>query len=244
MISLLSIIPIRSEAAESSEMVSQILFGEEVELIEKTESWSKIQCLHDNYQGWVDTKMLADVSMAGAKMGVVSSITATLRSNNISFPITMGALLPLEKNGKIVFGDVSFELLAGDVATKVLNTEQALETVLKLQNAPYLWGGRSSFGIDCSGFSQLYYRLLGKQIPRDASQQIVLGEDVFLSEAQTGDLAFFEKKGRVTHVGVLMDNTTIIHASGCVRIDAIDANGIYVKEEQKYSHKLVGVKRL
>lgn len=244
MISLLSIVPIRGEAAESSEMVSQLLFGEEVEVQETVGSWSKVWALHDGYEGWVDTKMLSENEDALAQQSVVTSLTATLKSNDILYPITMGALLPSPENGGFSIANKIFELIDGTVASQFLDTDAALALLLHLQNAPYLWGGRSPFGIDCSGFSQLFYRLKGRSIPRDASQQINLGDDVFLSEAHAGDLAFFEKEGRITHVGVLIDSETIIHASGQVRIDRIDANGIYLKDKQEYSHRLVGVKRL
>jgi len=244
MISLLSIIPVRSEAAESSEMVSQLLFGEGVARLEEVGSWTKIKTLHDNYEGWVDTKMLSPIAAPPADYTTVTSLTAILRTDAVTFPVVIGSRLPILDKSHFVLGDKEFELISGDVMHGTMDMEAAIKAIFQLKNAPYLWGGRTPFGIDCSGFSQLFYRLIGKSIPRDASQQIALGEDVFLSQAQAGDLAFFEKEGRVTHVGVLLDSSTIIHASGHVRIDGIDANGIYVKGSQSYSHKLVGVKRL
>jgi hypothetical protein len=244
MISLISINPIRREAAESAEMISQLLFGEDLEVLEEAGTWTKIKTLHDNYEGWVDTKMLSERQIPIKDYSIVTSLTATLKSDDATFPVVMGSRIPNLSIGRFVLGTKWFELLSGEISARPFGTEAAIQALFQLKNAPYLWGGRSPFGIDCSGLSQLFYRLIGKDIPRDASQQIALGEDVFLSEAQAGDLAFFEKEGRVTHVGVLLDNSTIIHASGHVRIDGIDANGIYIKAKQSYSHTLVGVKRL
>jgi len=243
MISLLSIVPIRREAAESSEMVSQLLFGEQVEVLEDCGAWLNVKTQHDDYEGWVDSKMLWDASLS-EEVAIVTSLTATLACEGEHFPLTLGGLLPLPQNGFFKLAGQDFKLIDGQVAAEALSLEQALETIKQMKHSPYLWGGRTPFGIDCSGFSQLFYRLQGVDLPRDASQQVSCGDDVFLQEASAGDLAFFEKDGRVTHVGILLDAQHIIHASGWVRVDTIDANGIFVKESQSYSHKLLGVKRL
>ncbi len=243
MISLLSIIPIRSEARESSEMVSQLLFGEEVEVLEVSGSWSKVKTLHDDYEGWVDTKMLS-CEKIGEEVALVVSPSAVFELDGCQFSVTLGAKLPICENGIFKIENKEFRLVDGIVSEDALDMEEALDIMKTMVRTPYLWGGRTPWGIDCSGFSQLFYRLQGVDLPRDASQQVRCGYDIFLQEAQAGDLAFFEKEGRVTHVGILLDNKTIIHASGWVRIDAIDANGIFVKESQSYSHKLLGVKRM
>ena len=243
MISLLSIIPIRSEARESSEMVSQLLFGEEAEVLETSGSWSRIRTQHDDYEGWVDTKMLSDGTI-GEEVALVVSPSAVIEYDGCQFPVTLGVKFPIAENGIFKIDDKEFRLIDGIVSEDTLDMEEALGIMKAMLRTPYLWGGRTPWGIDCSGFSQLFYRLQGVDLPRDASQQVKCGDDIFLQEAQAGDLAFFEKEGRITHVGILLDNKTIIHASGWVRIDAIDANGIFVKESQSYSHKLLRVKRM
>ncbi len=243
MIPLLSIVPIRKEPSETSEMVSQLLFGEEVEALEVSGSWTKVKVKHDGYIGWVDTIMLSDENVKTSH-NIVTSVTADIKSDGGVFPVVMGTFLPPVENGRFVIGASEYELINGVISSHAMDADTAMSTLMQLRNAPYLWGGRSSLGIDCSGFAQLFYRLMGKMIPRDAYLQIELGDDVFLSDAQVGDLAFFEKEGRVCHVGVMIDSNNIIHSSGQVRIDIIDANGIYVKSRNKYSHKLLSVKRL
>lgn len=242
MISLLSIIPIRSEASESSELVSQLLFGEEVDVIERVDSWTKIKTLHDNYEGWVDTKMLS-AGHAPIDCMIVTSATARIQTGNDIHTITRGSKLPVHK-GTFSIGDKDYKWLNGECKSPGLPMPDAIKLILEMKNSPYLWGGRTPFGIDCSGLSQLLYRLIGIEIPRDASQQISLGHEVFLTEAKAGDLAFFQKNGKVTHVGILLDNKTIIHASGWVRIDAIDVNGIYKDKTTEYTHDLVSVTRI
>lgn len=112
-------------------------------------------------------------------------------------------------------------------------------------NAPYQWGGKSPFGIDCSGFTQMVYRLAGYQLKRDASQQVMQGKTVALSDAQVGDLAFFTNEaGRITHVGLMLDNNRIMHASGKVRIDTLDEQGIIHHETKQYTHQLNIMKRI
>lgn len=240
---LLSIIPVRREASESSEMVSQLLYGEEVELLEETPQWLRIKTKHDNYEGWVDRKMLSESDEEDFP-NIVLSLSATLSSAEHRFPLTMGAKLPELEDNMLMIGDEHYAVEHGWIGRPDMDVEGAVELILQLKDAPYLWGGRHPFGIDCSGLSQLFYRLMGREIPRDASQQVKLGEEVFLQEAEAGDLAFFVKNEKVTHVGVLLDNKTIIHASGKVRIDDIDNSGIFVKEDKTYSHQLLSVKRL
>ena len=128
----------------------------------------------------------------------------------------------------------------------VYSPQAMVEFAQKFLGAPYIWGGRSLFGIDCSGLVQLCARAAGKLLPRDASQQVQEGELVyFLPEIQPGDLAFFgNEDGKIVHVGIMLDSERIIHASGKVRIDYLDQTGIFNKERNEHTHRLQVIKRL
>lgn len=229
--SKLSIIPCRAEGSDKAEMVTQLLYGESFELLESLEKWMKIKISHDNYECFIDKKQFFSCE---------KTINEAISSTFIISPF-----VKLSINGKELF------MLAG---SKVPFFEQSSLTIeeisLQFIDAPYLWGGRSITGIDCSGYTQLVYRLMDVNIPRDAYQQAKLGEIIsFVTETKTGDLAFFDnKEGKITHVGIILiddENTiTIIHASGKVRIDKLDHYGIYDQSRNEYSHKLRVIKRI
>ena len=158
-------------------------------------------------------------------------------------PISYGAVLPYFHNKNCRIRKSNFEFL-GNTASKNFNDHE--KYALTLLNTPYLWGGKGPLGIDCSGFTQLIYQLCGKQLPRDAYQQAELGDEIdTLTNTQTGDLAFFQnKEGKINHVGLILDNNEIIHASGKVRIDQLKEEGIYAKDFKKITHKMHSIKRI
>ncbi len=252
-ICLLSVVPCRKEPLNTSEMVTQLLFGDSYELLEIKEGWLKIKISYDAYECWINQKQHSKISEANYKQlqkntnFLNSDLFASISSDNINFPITIGCELPFLNDNKLVFESNKFEFDGDKIKpTEKKGSASILKTAKQFINAPYLWGGKTPFGVDCSGFTQLVYKLNGHKLPRDASQQVELGSPLnFVEEAEAGDLAFFDnEEGKIVHVGILINNEQIIHASGCVRIDKFDHYGIFNSTTKKYSHMLRVIKRL
>jgi gamma-D-glutamyl-L-lysine dipeptidyl-peptidase len=254
-ICLLSVIPCRREPSNSSEMVTQLLFGEHYSVKEQNDNWVQIITAYDNYECWISRKQHTKISESLFKSLELQSpvLSAeffhniTNQNNGVNFPIPIGATLPAFVNKECKLEEFVFNFEGKTVATYIKKTPEDIITTSKLfLSAPYLWGGRTFMGIDCSGFTQLVYKLNGYKLPRDAFQQAELGHPLnFVEEAQPGDLAFFDnEEGRIVHVGILLSSSEIIHASGSVRIDKLDHYGIFHSENKKYSHMLRVIKRI
>lgn len=255
-ISSLSIIPVRKEPSERSEMVTQILYGEHFEIKELFFGWSKVKLAFDGYEGWVDSKMITPISSRSVgkfKNGPVAvsaeifSIIPIKDDQNIM--VVAGSSFPLWRPYKKEYTinkethKLKGEVFYGDIKEK---RNVAIKQALKYFNAPYLWGGRSPFGIDCSGFTQIIYKMIGIKIPREAGQQVHTGTALsFVDEAEPGDLAFFDDdNGNIVHVGIMWKRNKIIHASGKVRIDNVDQWGIYNADIKQYTHKMRVMKKI
>jgi hypothetical protein len=251
----LSAIPVRREPSDKSEMVTQLLFGDTMKVLEKKGNWNHILTSWDNYEGWIDGKQYLPVSKttfdllaenpAPVSAELFQVITDTKTGE--SFPIVLGSSLPFYKDGKCAIEDriYSFDGNVRPFETKPTRNG-IVETAMLLQNSPYLWGGKTLLGIDCSGFTQLVFKANGIQIKRDAYQQAEIGEPYsFVEEAQPGDLAFFDnEEGKIIHVGILLGDNRIIHASGCVKIDPFDHYGIFSPERGGYTHNLRVIKNI
>lgn len=247
---LLPVIPMRADAAHKAEQVSQLIFGDEIDMLERKGDWAFIHNVFDGYEGWVQHRQLSLLNepILGDKTFITTKPTLVRVDGEMqSFLIPAGCTLPGFYEGKISIGNQVFHI-SGDVrkAGHENFSDEISSLARSFLHAPYQWGGRTHFGIDCSGFAQIVYKILGLKLPRDAWQQAEKGEVVnFLQEVKAGDLAFFDnEEGRITHVGIMLDNETVIHASASVRIDKMDNQGIYADDLKAYSHKLRIVKRV
>jgi hypothetical protein len=246
-------------------MVSQVLFGESYRVIEKVDTWYKVRLDFDRYEGWISPTQINFVTeeeyfrLTGAETSVTLDLVQLLSCETARsmIPLVIGSSLPAFDESRIrigqeVFlyeGTVSETVLNGTTAMygkRLVNKVQLIEDAMLYLNAPYLWGGRTPFGIDCSGFIQMAYKLQGMNLLRDASQQATQGEVIsLLAEAEPGDLIFFDdQEGNITHVGMMVDQQRIIHCSGKVRMDSLDHEGIYNEQVQRYTHKLRLIKRI
>jgi len=250
----LSVIPMRAEPNDRAEMVSQLLFGEAYSVLIKKSKWYKIKTAYDNYEGWISENQHRQIheryfyKLTTAKYPVALELVHNSSSRDVNTLILAGSTLPEYDGMNFRLDDDKFVYYGQAVFPEhPLDFEKVVEKfAMKYLNVPYLWGGRSPFGIDCSGFSQIVFKVLGVPLKRDASQQAEQGIIVdFVELAKEGDLAFFENEtGKIVHVGVMLKEQKIIHAAGKVRIDKLDHFGIFNVDTRKYSHKLKFIKRI
>jgi hypothetical protein len=253
-IALLSVLPLRKEPTHRSELVSQLLFGETYDVVETQEKWLKVKCTYDDYEGWLDISQHTGLTgkdftqITNALTGIPVDLVGSATSSEKLIPIVAGSSLPDYDgmNFKIVKEKFIYnaQALVPDTSKPVNGLLEKI--AMRYLHAPYLWGGRSPFGIDCSGFTQTVYKFLGIALKRDAYQQAEQGSTLnFVEEAQNGDLAFFNnEEGKIIHTGIILKDNRIIHASGKVRIDKLDHFGIYNADTKKYSHTLKIIKRV
>ncbi|MFD1468233.1 NlpC/P60 family protein [Hymenobacter caeli] len=253
----LSAVPVRAEPSDKAEQVTQLLFGECYTVLQSQGKWHRVQVAADDYVGWVDhlqhTPVTPDYFAAWAAQDHprVLDVVQTVSDEATRIPVLLGSRLPFFDGMTLQLGDKAF-FFNGTATNPGAPAEPARQVQLLRKmghlylKAPYLWGGKGVFGVDCSGLVQQLYGLVGVQLRRDACQQIEHGQPVdFVTQARPGDLAFFDNaEGRIVHVGMVLDEGLVLHASGEVRLDPLDHHGIYHRGRQAYSHKLRLIKRL
>ena len=239
----LSIVPVRIEDSDKSEMINQLIYGDIIEILEEKEKWVKIKSVFDDYIGWIDKKQYFKID---------DNITVDLK--NPVYCIDLVEFIENNNNELVTIpigSDISNISLMnhkfdGKTISGKNNRNSIVNTALSFLNSPYLWGGKTPFGIDCSGFTQMVYKINGYKLSRDAKDQANQGETLsFIEESEAGDLAFFNNdQGDIIHVGIILQNNHIIHASGKVRIDRIDHSGIYNNDLNKHTHSLRYIKKI
>jgi len=241
----LSIVSLRFEPSDKSELVSQVLYGEVFKVIEQRKKWSKIRLAFDKYEGWIDNKQFLIIekenyeNLSTEKLILSTDLVEFIEDTSTQlYPIPIGSTL----NGLSLLNHT----YDGITSSEQKHKSELIKTAFIYLNAPYLWGGKTPFGIDCSGFTQMVYKLNGYKLRRDASMQAAQGEALsFIEESEPGDLAFFDNAdGDIIHVGIIMEDNYIIHAHGKVRIDRLDHSGIYNTEKNEHTHKLRVIKKI
>jgi gamma-D-glutamyl-L-lysine dipeptidyl-peptidase len=242
-------VPLRVGPSHKSEMLSQVLFGEKYEVLDKVGHWMKIVTTFDNYAGWIDMNHIQQTPETDKSKGhVLNRSLLCFKEDKTRLVLEAGCEIydPDLKRKTFKVGEHTYTTCNEFCENHIAASESLTDTALKFMNSPYIWGGRISSGIDCSGFTQLVYKIQGKPIPRDSWQQADAGTEVsFIDEANPGDLVFFDNEtGKISHVGMILSRGLVIHASGRVRIEPIDHQGIFKAEINDYSHHLRAIRRI
>ncbi len=245
---------VRMHPDHKSEMVSQLLFGERFFILDESPDWLSVELVLDHYRGWVARNQveLLDETRVEILEKAVHAITgehlAMVRESPTGnhFVLSAGSSLYTNKGKAMTVGGKTYEYQGQMIQTRKANGESIVGYAQLFLHTPYLWGGRSAFGMDCSGFVQVVYKMAGIPLARDASVQANSGESIHLiNESGPGDLVFFDNANEeITHTGILLGDGQVIHAHGKVRIDRIDHHGIFNMDTGGYSHRLRLIKRI
>lgn len=237
--------PVRNHPDDTSEMITQLLYGEYFKILEERGKWSKIRNAFDSSEGWISNRQLLKIDET--IYGKLNSSPRIYSSDLIEFVTEeAGNLMAIPMGAVLNYASIKNFNFEGDIISGVREKSVIIETALLYLNTPFLWGGKTPFGIDSSGFTQMVYMLTGYSLQRYPGQQAGQGEALsFIEECEPGDLAFFDDaEGNITHVGIMMNDNYIIHVDGKVRIDRIDHSGIFNTELKKHTHQLRVIKKI
>ncbi len=243
----LSVVPIREIAATNAPLVSQLLYGSVFKVKERRKYFSRIQLKFDGFEGWISNDQYQEITESDYNT-ITSIETPSYNQEFLNFVTTkQGGLIPIVMGSRLDSCSYLNHTLESDATPpKEWDKNTLVDTALLYLNSPFLEGGCTPFGIDSAGFTQMVYKVNGKALLRTIQEQATQGEALsFIEESEPGDLAFFDDTdGIINHVGIILKDNYIIHASGSVRIDRIDHTGIFNTETRKYTHSLRVIKKI
>ncbi|MCX7953982.1 MAG: C40 family peptidase [Bacteroidales bacterium] len=246
------LINLREQPDHKSELKTQLILGDIFEIKEEYTEWLFIKNFFDNYEGWINKKGIKNIDVLMFKKHQNTEVfyndlfTIAKDENGNNFPILCGTWLHSynETENSFIICNKKIYLKQKPNRLSIIKSN-IVNLAVKFLNAPYLWGGVSIAGIDCSGLTYIVYRVFGIKLPRDSFKQAEIGTDIyFIENAKKGDLIFFGNENQISHVGLYMGDNKLIHSSGFVRIDYVDNHGIYNTEIKQYTHQLIKIKRI
>ena len=251
-ICLLSCVPMRKSPELWGELASELLFGEHFEVLDRQYVFAKVRMAYDLYEGWIDLRQTVSIGLDEFKRlnetvsAVSLDVVTATRIDEHQIMVLRGSSLPFYDKGKCCVGGKRFIFLGNvRVPDRRITSNELTEVALSYLNAPYRWGGRTPFGIDCASFVQFVYKVFGVYLPRETSHQKEQGKKIgSVTNTQVGDLAFFRSVNKdLPHVGIVLGKE-IIHACGTVRIDLIDKEGIFDRNIGEYTYRLTDIRRI